>query len=161
MLLVSLIGLGSLLGLLRRVPGERQEHVVQRGGVDLELAHRDVLGVERAHDVRLHPHVRLHPSAKRAHARVALQRVPVERVHARVPGVADVMADGVARVYDKDDKVQTFLFVRGNDKDPKKDEPLKLPWMGVSQMTGLNKDVAEIYGRLVGEGRSAESSPPP
>ena len=29
---------------------------------------------------------------------------------------------------------------------PKKDEPLKLPWMGVSQMTGLNKDVAEVYG---------------
>ena len=29
---------------------------------------------------------------------------------------------------------------------PKKDEPLKLPWMGVSQMTGLTKDVAEVYG---------------
>jgi serine protease Do len=29
---------------------------------------------------------------------------------------------------------------------PKVGEPLKLPWMGVSQMTGLNKDVAEIYG---------------
>ena len=43
----------------------------------------------------------------------------------RVPGVADVMADGVARVYDKDEKAQTFLFVRGNDKEPKTDEPLE------------------------------------
>src|SRR5947208_5050268 len=29
---------------------------------------------------------------------------------------------------------------------PKKGEPLKLPWMGVTQMTGLTKDVAEVYG---------------
>ena len=29
---------------------------------------------------------------------------------------------------------------------PKAGEPLKLPWMGVAEMTGLNKDVAEIYG---------------
>ena len=29
---------------------------------------------------------------------------------------------------------------------PKAGEALKLPWMGVAEMTGLNKDVAEIYG---------------
>ena len=29
---------------------------------------------------------------------------------------------------------------------PKPGEPLKLPWMGVTQMTGLTKDVAEAYG---------------
>jgi S1-C subfamily serine protease len=29
---------------------------------------------------------------------------------------------------------------------PKPGEPMKLPWMGVTQMTGLNKDVAEVYG---------------
>jgi serine protease Do len=29
---------------------------------------------------------------------------------------------------------------------PKPGEPQKLPWMGVTQMTGLNKDVAEVYG---------------
>jgi serine protease Do len=42
--------------------------------------------------------------------------------------------------------VPTRDFALSLADPPKVGEPLKLPWMGVSQMTGLNKDVAEIYG---------------
>ena len=36
----------------------------------------------------------------------------------------DTKADGVARVFDANEKAQTFLFLRGDDRNPKKDEPL-------------------------------------
>lgn len=42
----------------------------------------------------------------------------------RVPGQSDTTKDGLARVFDANAATQTFLFVRGNDKDPVKDKPL-------------------------------------
>ena len=42
----------------------------------------------------------------------------------RIPGQADVNLDGVVRVYDAKADTPTFLFTRGNDKDPVKDKPL-------------------------------------
>jgi hypothetical protein len=42
----------------------------------------------------------------------------------RVPGQADVNLDGMVRVYDAKAETPTFLFMRGNDKDPVKDKPL-------------------------------------
>jgi serine protease Do len=42
--------------------------------------------------------------------------------------------------------VPTRDFQTSLSDPPKAGEPLKLPWMGVSQMTGLSKDVAEVYG---------------
>jgi serine protease Do len=42
--------------------------------------------------------------------------------------------------------VPTRDFQLSLSDPPKAGEPLKLPWMGVSQMTGLSKDVAEVYG---------------
>lgn len=42
----------------------------------------------------------------------------------RVPGQSDTTKDGLARVFDAKAETQTFLFVRGNDKDPVKDKPL-------------------------------------
>ncbi|MGI8980258.1 MAG: PSD1 and planctomycete cytochrome C domain-containing protein [Pirellulaceae bacterium] len=42
----------------------------------------------------------------------------------RVPGQSDTAKDGLARVFDAKAETQTFLFVRGNDKDPVKDKPL-------------------------------------
>jgi hypothetical protein len=41
----------------------------------------------------------------------------------RVPGQANTELDGLARVYDADLKVQTFLLVRGNEAMPDKDQP--------------------------------------
>jgi serine protease Do len=42
--------------------------------------------------------------------------------------------------------VPTRDFALSLSDPPKAGDPLKLPWMGVTQMSGLNKDVAEIYG---------------
>jgi hypothetical protein len=42
----------------------------------------------------------------------------------RVPGQSDTAKDGLARVFDAKAETPTFLFVRGNDKDPVKDKPL-------------------------------------
>jgi hypothetical protein len=42
----------------------------------------------------------------------------------RVPGQSDTTKDGVVRVYDAKADTPTFLFVRGNDKQPDKDHPL-------------------------------------
>jgi hypothetical protein len=42
----------------------------------------------------------------------------------RVPGQPDTTKDGVVRVYDAKADTPTFLFVRGNDKQPEKDHPL-------------------------------------
>jgi Protein of unknown function (DUF1549)/Protein of unknown function (DUF1553)/Planctomycete cytochrome C len=42
----------------------------------------------------------------------------------RVPGQSDTTKDGLARVFDANAATPTFLFVRGNDKDPVKDKPL-------------------------------------
>jgi hypothetical protein len=42
----------------------------------------------------------------------------------RVPGEANVEKNGLVRVFDAKADAQTFLFVRGNEKDPLKNEPL-------------------------------------
>jgi hypothetical protein len=42
----------------------------------------------------------------------------------RVPSEADTTKDGLARVYDADLKVATYLFRKGDDRDPDKDRPL-------------------------------------
>lgn len=42
----------------------------------------------------------------------------------RVPGQADTAKDGLARVYDANAAAQTFLFTRGDEKQPDKDHPL-------------------------------------
>ncbi len=42
----------------------------------------------------------------------------------RVPGQPNTDADGLARVFDADANVQTFLFERGNEKRPVKDKPI-------------------------------------
>lgn len=42
----------------------------------------------------------------------------------RVPAEADTAKDGLARVYDADLAVATYLFRKGDDRDPDKDRPL-------------------------------------
>jgi len=42
----------------------------------------------------------------------------------RVPGEADLMKDGLPRVYDAKADTPTYLFVRGDEKDPLKENPL-------------------------------------
>lgn len=42
----------------------------------------------------------------------------------RIPGQADVVKDGLVRAYDAKADSPTFLFARGNEKDPVKDKPL-------------------------------------
>ncbi|WP_425613983.1 PSD1 and planctomycete cytochrome C domain-containing protein [Anatilimnocola sp. NA78] len=49
---------------------------------------------------------------------------PLEIRTDRVPGQTDVNLDGVVRVYDAKAETPTFLFMRGNEKDPVKDKPL-------------------------------------
>jgi hypothetical protein len=43
----------------------------------------------------------------------------------RLPGEADTAKAGLARVFDAKPETPTFVFVRGNDKNPLSDEPLK------------------------------------
>lgn len=42
----------------------------------------------------------------------------------RVPGESNTDKSGLVRVFDAKPDEKTFLFVRGNEKDPRKDEPL-------------------------------------
>lgn len=42
----------------------------------------------------------------------------------RVPGQPDIEKDGLARVFDQDLAAPTYLFVRGNEKQPVTDQPL-------------------------------------
>jgi hypothetical protein len=59
----------------------------------------------------------------------------------RVPGQADVMKDGVARVFDAKPDEPTFLFVRGNDKQPDVEHPIK---PGVPEVLGGKFEVTPI-----------------
>lgn len=43
----------------------------------------------------------------------------------RVPGQRDLMQDGLPRAFDADLKAETFLYKRGNEKFPDKDNPMK------------------------------------
>src|SRR5438046_10690077 len=42
----------------------------------------------------------------------------------RLPGEADTTKDGLPRVFDADLAVATYLFKRGDDRDPDKEHPL-------------------------------------
>jgi hypothetical protein len=42
----------------------------------------------------------------------------------RIPGQADAEKDGLVRVFDAKADAQTFVFARGNEKEPLKDQPL-------------------------------------
>ena len=42
----------------------------------------------------------------------------------RVPGQPDIAKDGLARVFDANAAAPTFLFTRGDEKQPDKDHPL-------------------------------------
>src|SRR5262245_30230381 len=43
----------------------------------------------------------------------------------RLPGQPDTSKDGLARVYDGKPDDPTFVFIRGNEKNPQKDEPIR------------------------------------
>ena len=42
----------------------------------------------------------------------------------RLPGIVDISRDGLPRVFDKDAAAQTFFYVRGDERNPRKDKPL-------------------------------------
>ena len=51
----------------------------------------------------------------------------------RLPGKADVVKDGLVRVFDADLKAATYLFLRGDDRTPDKANPLS---PGVPEVLG-------------------------
>jgi hypothetical protein len=59
----------------------------------------------------------------------------------RLPGEADVKKDGLARVYDADLAVPTYLFIRGDDRNP--DKSAALP-PGVPELLGGTFQVEEV-----------------
>ena len=59
----------------------------------------------------------------------------------RVPNQADVKLDGLARAYDADPAVATFLFLKGDDRNPDKDRPINA---GVPALLGEKLLVATI-----------------
>ena len=42
----------------------------------------------------------------------------------RLPGTADVTVDGLPRVYDKELETPTYLYLRGDERTPRKDQPV-------------------------------------
>ena len=72
---------------------------------------------------RCHDHM-YDPIAQRDYYRVRAFFEPHQVRTDRVPGQPDIEKDGLARVYDQDVTVPTYLFVRGNEKEPVTDEPL-------------------------------------
>jgi hypothetical protein len=60
----------------------------------------------------------------------------------RVPGEPDIAKNGIPRVYDATLNAQTFLFVRGNEANPEKKNPL---FPGVPQaLSGSGLDIAPV-----------------
>jgi len=59
----------------------------------------------------------------------------------RLPGQPDINVDGIARVYDAHADRKTFLFVRGQDSQPKEDEPLA---PGVPEALGGNLRIEPV-----------------
>jgi mono/diheme cytochrome c family protein len=72
---------------------------------------------------RCHDHM-YDPIAQRDYYRMRAFFEPYDVRIDRLAAQPNVEVDGVARVYDAHHDRQTFLFVRGLDTDPKKDEPL-------------------------------------
>ncbi|RPI91155.1 MAG: DUF1549 domain-containing protein, partial [Planctomycetaceae bacterium] len=56
----------------------------------------------------------------------------------RVPGQPDITKDGLVRVYDAKADERTFLFHRGNEKQPDSDQPLTAALPGVFRKAELN-----------------------
>ena len=59
----------------------------------------------------------------------------------RVPGQADVTKNGLARVFDKDVAAPTYLFVRGNEKQPDKEQRIE---PGVPEFLGGAIDIQPV-----------------
>jgi hypothetical protein len=72
---------------------------------------------------RCHSH-KYDPVTQRDYYRFRAFFEPYDVRTERVPGQANPDADGVARVYDAHLDMPTYLFVRGNDKEPDKDHPM-------------------------------------
>lgn len=59
----------------------------------------------------------------------------------RLPGQANITKDGIARVFDKELAVETFLYKRGDEKHPNKENPLTA---GVVEILGLPFEVHPV-----------------
>jgi len=58
----------------------------------------------------------------------------------RVPGQPDIAKDGLARVFDANAAAPTFLFTRGDEKQPDKDHPLAAGFPGIFARTEVKID---------------------
>lgn len=72
---------------------------------------------------RCHHHV-YDPFPQQAYYELRAVFEPYQVRTDRLPGEADVAKVGLTRVYDANPEAPTFLYVRGNDKQPVKDKPL-------------------------------------
>ncbi len=59
----------------------------------------------------------------------------------RLPGQANITKDGIARVFDKEPAIETFLYRRGDEKHPDKENPLAA---GVVEILGLPFEVQPV-----------------
>ncbi len=70
----------------------------------------------------------------------------------QVPGQPDVMKDGTPRAFDADLKAETYLYVRGNDKHPDKENPIDpaVPQIlgGQFQIQAIELPLEEYYPAL-------------
>ena len=62
----------------------------------------------------------------------------------RVPGQPDITKDGLARVFDANAGAPTFLFTRGDEKQPDKDHPLLAALPGIFARTELKIDAVPL-----------------
>ncbi len=62
----------------------------------------------------------------------------------RVPGQSDMTKDGLARVYDANAAAPTFLFTRGDEKNPDKDHPLTAAVPGIFGRGDLKIDAVAL-----------------
>jgi hypothetical protein len=72
---------------------------------------------------RCHDHM-YDPLAQREYYSLRAIFEPYDIRTDRVPGQADAEKDGVVRVFDAKADAQTFVFARGNDKEPLKEDPV-------------------------------------
>ena len=59
----------------------------------------------------------------------------------RVPGEFDIMQDGLPRAFDAEPEAETYLYVRGNEKQPVKDKPLS---PGLPKIFGIELDIQPV-----------------